>query len=45
MKLTPAEIQTYDVKYQEGLARLKLLGESKDIRDEARYDSLRVPPQ
>ena len=45
MKLTPAEIQTYDVKYQEGLARLKLLGESKDVRDEARYDSLRVPPQ
>jgi len=45
MKLTPAEIQTYDVKYQEGLTRLKLLGESKDVRDEARYDSLRVPPQ
>lgn len=45
MKLNPAEIQTYDVKYQEGLTRLKLLGESKDVRDEARYDSLRVPPQ
>jgi len=45
MKLAPAEIQTYDVKYQEGLTRLKLLGESKDVRDEARYDSLRVPPQ
>ena len=45
MKLPPAEIQTFDVKYQEGLARLKLLGESKDERDEARYDSLRVPPQ
>ena len=45
MKLPPAEIQTFDVKYQEGLARLKLLGESKDQRDEARYDSLRVPPQ
>ena len=45
MKLTPAEIQTYDIKYQEGLQRLKLLGESKDERDESRYDSLRVPPQ
>ena len=45
MKLNPAEIQTYDVKYQEGLARLKLLGESKDVRDESRYDNIRIPPQ
>ena len=45
MKLNPAEIQIYDTKYQEGLARLKILGESKAIRDEARYDNLRVPPQ
>ena len=45
MKLPPAEIQTYDIKYQEGLERLKLLGESKDERDESRYDSLRIPPQ
>ena len=45
MKLNPAEIQIYDAKYQEGLARLKILGESKAIRDEARYDNLRVPPQ
>ena len=45
MKLTPAEIQTYDMKYQEGLARLKLLGESKDVRDESRYDNIRIPPQ
>lgn len=45
MKLPPAEIQIYDIKYQEGLERLKLLGESKDERDESRYDSLRIPPQ
>ena len=45
MKLTPQEIATYDQKYQEGLERLKLLGESKDVRDETRYDNLRVPPQ
>ena len=45
MKLNPAEIQIYDAKYQEGLARLKILGESKAIRDEARYDNLRIPPQ
>ena len=45
MKLNPAEIQTYDIKYQEGLARLKLLGESKDVRDESRYDNIRIPPQ
>jgi len=45
MKLNPAETQVYDQKYQEGLARLKLLGESKDVRDETRYDNLRIPPQ
>ena len=45
MKLPPSDIQTYDIKYQEGLQRLKLLGESKEERDGARYDNLRLPPQ
>tara|TARA_R110000803_G_scaffold134148_1_gene201218 strand:+ start:1432 stop:2085 length:654 start_codon:yes stop_codon:yes gene_type:complete len=45
MKLNPQEIQLYDQKFQEGMVRLKLLGESKDVRDESRYDNLRVPPQ
>ena len=27
------------------IERLKLLGESKEEREESRYDSLRIPPQ
>tara|TARA_R100000935_G_scaffold57972_1_gene93394 strand:- start:911 stop:1585 length:675 start_codon:yes stop_codon:yes gene_type:complete len=45
MKLNPQEIMLYDQKYQEGLAQLKMLGESKSVRDETRYDNLRVSPQ
>ena len=45
MKLNPQEVMLYDQKYQEGLAHLKMLGESKIVRDETRYDNIRVSPQ
>ena len=45
MKLNPQEIMVYDQKYQEGLAQLKMLGESKIVRDETRYDNVRISPQ
>ena len=34
-----------DQKFKEALATLKALGESKDVRDEARYDNIRMAPQ
>ena len=45
MKLPPADIQTYAEQYTQGLNGLKQLGESKEEREESRYDSLRLPPQ
>tara|TARA_R110000751_G_scaffold78268_1_gene157892 strand:+ start:1098 stop:1769 length:672 start_codon:yes stop_codon:yes gene_type:complete len=45
MKLPSEDIMLYDKRFQEALALLKLLGESKDVREETRYDELRVPPQ
>jgi len=45
MKLNPQEVMLYDQKYQEGLAQLKVLGESKIVRDETRYDNIRISPE
>ena len=45
MKAAPDEIMVYDQKFKEALATLKALGESKDVRDEARYDNIRMAPQ
>ena len=46
MKSLPDTIMVYDTKFQEALALLKLLGEFKNVRDEARHDSIKVmPPQ
>ena len=45
MKSAPDEIMVYDQKFKEALATLKALGESKDVRDEARYDNIRMAPQ
>ena len=35
----------YEQKFQEALAMLKVLGEFKDVRDEARSDNLKINPQ
>jgi hypothetical protein len=35
----------YEQKFQEALAMLKVLGEYKDIRDEARNDQIKISPQ
>ena len=45
MKSAPDEIMVYEQKFKEALATLKALGESKDVRDEARYDNIRMAPQ
>ena len=45
MKAAPDKIMEYDQKFKEALATLKALGESKDVRDEARYDNIRMAPQ
>jgi hypothetical protein len=45
MKVPPGDTQVYEIQYQAGIERLKLLGESKEEREESRYDSLRIPPQ
>ena len=45
MKSAPDEIMVYDQKFKEALATLKALGESKDVRDEDRYDNIRMDPQ
>jgi len=45
MKMAPDEVLLYEQKFKEALATLKALGESKDVRDEARYDNVRMAPQ
>jgi len=45
MKASPETIMLYEQKYQEALAMLKLLGEYKDVRDEARNDQIKIMPQ
>ena len=41
----PNEVLLYEQRFKEALATLKALGESKDVRDEARYDNVRMAPQ
>jgi len=45
MKASPDTIMLYETKFQEALAMLKLLGEFKNVRDEARHDSIKIMPQ
>ena len=45
MKEPPDTIMLYEQKFQEALAMLKVLGEYKDIRDEARNDQIKISPQ
>ena len=45
MKMVPNEVLLYEQRFKEALATLKALGESKDVRDEARYDNVRMAPQ
>ena len=45
MKSSPETIMMYEQKFQEALAMLKVLGEFKDVRDEARSDNLKINPQ
>tara|TARA_R110000787_G_scaffold277536_1_gene386941 strand:+ start:181 stop:843 length:663 start_codon:yes stop_codon:yes gene_type:complete len=45
MKSDPNTIGLYEQKFQEALAMLKLLGEFKDVRDEARNDQIKLMPQ
>ena len=45
MKASPETIMLYEQKYQEALAMLKLVGEYKDVRDEARNDQIKIMPQ
>lgn len=43
---SPAEtITLYETKFQEALAMLKVLGEYRDLRDEARSDAVKLNPQ
>ena len=45
MKASPDTVMLYETKFQEALAMLKLLGEFKNVRDEARHDSIKIMPQ
>lgn len=45
MKSDPQTITLYDSKFQEALGMLKLLGEFKDVRDEARHDQIKILAQ
>ena len=45
MKSDPQTIALYDSKFQEALGMLKLLGEFKDVRDEARNDQIKILAQ
>ena len=45
MKSPPEIVMQYEQKFQEALAMLKLLGEYKDVRDEARNDQIKIMPQ
>ena len=42
MKASPDTIMLYEQKFQESLAMLKILGEFKDVRDEARHDQMKM---
>ena len=42
MKLDPQAIAVYESKYQEALSTLKVLGEFKNLRDEARNDQQKL---
>jgi hypothetical protein len=44
MKSDPQTITLYESKFQEALATLKLLGEYKNVRDEARNDQPKINP-
>ena len=44
MKSDPQTIALYESKFQEALATLKLLGEYKNVRDEARNDQPKINP-
>jgi len=43
MKESAEQIMMYEQRFQDALASLKVLGESKNVKDEARYDNLRRP--
>ena len=45
MKSDPQTIALYETKFQEALGMLKLLGEFKDVRDEARNDQIKILAQ
>ena len=45
MKNSPDIVMLYEQKFQEALAMLKLLGEYKDVRDEARNDQIKLMAQ
>ena len=45
MKSSTETITLYETKFQEALAMLKILGEYRDLRDEARSDSVKLNPQ
>ena len=42
LKQTPDVVGLYECKFQEALATLKLLGEFKNVRDEARNDQIKI---
>ena len=44
LKLDPQSISLYENKFQEALSTLKLLGEFKNVRDEARNDQIKLNP-
>ena len=45
MKSDPNTIMLYEQKFQEALGLLKVLGEFKDVRDEARNDQIKLMAQ
>ena len=45
MKSSPDTVMLYEQKFQEALAMLKLLGEYRNVRDEARHDQIKIMAQ
>ena len=45
LKAMPDTITLYEGKFQEALGMLKVLGEFKDVRDEARNDQMKLMAQ
>jgi len=45
IKMSPEETMLYEQRFQTAITGLKFLGESKDIKDETRYDNVRMAPQ